>query len=228
MHDTTGWMATFRKREEINGGKVGYFADRVFHLKNLRENIVKETPERGKILEIGSGTGFCSIYLSLHDKKSRVYAIDIDEQVLKYCRENIDFFGVNVIIQQGDMVNLNFSDDYFDMTLSEGVLEHYSNSQIIQALNEQYRISSKAIFSVPGKKAKGIDCYSDERLLTLKQWVEIVNCAKWSWKKSFGVSWKTKDRVLFKLLYSKLPLLPKEKINEIALSYGFVLTKDRI
>jgi ubiquinone/menaquinone biosynthesis C-methylase UbiE len=61
----------------------------------------------------------------------------------------------NLAIIRADMFNLPFRDDVFHAVIHQGVLEHFSNTRIIEALLEQKRVCKYyVIFDVPNEKSR--------------------------------------------------------------------------
>ena len=88
----------------------------------------------GKVLEIGIGNGFISRYLK--EKGLDITTLDIDEKL------HPDFVG--------DVINIPFRDDSFDVIACYEVLEHLSYGDFRRALKEILRVSRKwAVISLP-------------------------------------------------------------------------------
>jgi len=184
------------------------------------KKVILNTPKNGKILEIGCGTCFHSIFLSYLGY--RVTAIDVDYNVLEYAKRNNLYLYGKVNIEYGNMFNLKYSDNSFDTIFHDGVLEHFHDNEILSALREQYRVSSTVVFSVPTNNAKGApDLYGDERLLTVDQWREIINKTSWKIKDIFWFNFQATLPWKFIFLYHRLS---KYQVR-YACNIGFVLRK---
>jgi ubiquinone/menaquinone biosynthesis C-methylase UbiE len=223
-HNPSKWVEEFRRREKLSGGILCYFSNTTRLMHHLLEKIALNTPPGGKILEIGIGTGFNSIWLSHYNgKQFDVHAVDIDEGVLSYASRNIEFFRSGVELIKDNMFHLQYPDAFFDLVFSDGVLEHFSDDEIKNALKEMFRVGKKVIFTVPGRKSKGNPAnYGDERLLTPKQWIRILSDTPYRINEIFGTSWKTKDRI-FAFLLRKTGF--RRYAYLYAKSFGFVLTR---
>ena len=198
VHNPCRWKNYFGEKEKENGGLIPYFASRISHMMPLLTKVVGNTPFHKKILETGCGTAFNCIWLSHYvDKSYEVYGIDANEHVLEYARRNIDFFRSKAKLLLGDLFKMDFPNDYFYTVFSDGVLEHFDDEKIVEALNEQYRISRYVIFSVPTYRARGrYNFYGDERLLKIKSWEKIIIKSKWQLKEIFPVSYSSRDSIL--------------------------------
>jgi SAM-dependent methyltransferase len=76
------------------------------------------------ILDIGSGAGFDLIVASrLTGPDGQVYGIDLTEDMIARAEENLEKMGIsNVKIKHIDSEELPFSDDMFDVVISNGVI----------------------------------------------------------------------------------------------------------
>jgi len=89
-----------------------------------------------------------------------------------------------------------FEDNTFSVTHSSGVLEHYSDDDIVKLINEQLRVSNVCIFSVPTayfeKKMLG-----NERFMSRKEWREILAKSNGFIVEESGYHYKTlKNRII--------------------------------
>ena len=152
-----------------------YFKTKIKLKKSFLKYVIKYAEKTKKpILECGCGTGKTSIYLANIGLKS--YAMDIEKemvcQTLKKYKEMGEKGFLKVI--NGDIKNIPFENKFFSVTHSSGVMEHFSDNDIVKIINEQLRVSDFCIFSVPTsyfeKKMLG-----NERFMTRKEWRAIIN-----------------------------------------------------
>ena len=112
--------------QKINGDRKN-----IEKLKNRLNIIEKFSENRGNILDIGCSTG---LFLKMaRDVGWEVYGNDIDEDKIKYAKEN---YGLDV--QCRELMETKFPDDYFDVVTLFDSLEHMSKP--LNTLKEISRI----------------------------------------------------------------------------------------
>lgn len=104
-----------------------------------------------KILDAGFGTGRFCFALAKDFPQSEIYGIDISSDLVNKAnviKSNLRF--ENVHFKEDSIFNLSFPDEYFDVVLNEGVIEHFKNYE--DAFKEMYRVTKKGgviIIGVP-------------------------------------------------------------------------------
>src|SRR5215204_4310377 len=82
--------------------------------KIIIENLVQDTSQSEKLLEVATGTGILAIQLSSH--VSQITAVDISPEMLQVAKEKIIREEINNIdFRIGDVCNLDFADKCFDI-----------------------------------------------------------------------------------------------------------------
>ena len=125
------------------------------------------------ILEIGCGSGLTSILLA--SVGYRITAIDANRELIQAMKQFTNVFS-NLNFHQMDMFQLDFRDESFDLAFSQGVLEHYSDEDIVRSLVEQKRVAEIVVIDVPNARGKVGD-YGDERAITPKHWRQLIQSA---------------------------------------------------
>jgi len=92
-------------------------------------------PKGSTVLDIGCGYGRISLFL----KKCgyNVTAIDNEEKMVEEARKK----GINAL--KGDAENLEFSDNNFDLVVTDGLLEHFENPEKI--LSEEFHVTKNFV-----------------------------------------------------------------------------------
>ena len=94
----------------------------------------------GTLLEVGAGTGRFSCLLALR-YKCKVTCVDYSTEALKSAGVNFSKCDIDGSVIQADAYSLPFGSESYDMVVSGGVLEHFSNDQMIMIIKEMVRIS---------------------------------------------------------------------------------------
>ena len=107
-----------------------------------------------------------------------VIALDLSQAVLNYACEIAK--QSNIIspckYEQGDILNLKYKPNTFDVSYSNGVLEHFTDEQIIEILKQQMNISKYVIFGIPSTYFNMNEkMLGNERGLTLNEWKLLVD-----------------------------------------------------
>jgi len=92
-----------------------------------------------KVLEAGAGSGRISARLALQG--AFVYLVDYSPEAIELERRAFQALGVRGHFHQGDIRNLPYGDDFFDISWSSGVLEHYDYGEQLAILNELVRVT---------------------------------------------------------------------------------------
>ncbi len=144
------------------------FIDHIYSHRIFLNAIFTEGVKR--LLEIGTGSGSMSIFLS--HLGFQITSIDNNDEVIKIAQQNNEILRGNLKIIKADAFNLPFSENSFDLVFHQGFFEHFSNEEIHNLLTEQLRVAPIVVFSVP-------TCYYlskslGERLLTKREWENIL------------------------------------------------------
>ncbi len=152
-------------------------------LKNLKKkkvylNAIEKYATNKRIIECGCGTGKISAYFQ--NNGYDVTAVDIDENILKLAKEIVEKSSFEKIpkFEVMSILDLNYKPKQFDVAFSNGVLEHFSDEDIIRILKEEVKIASTVIFGVPSKYFNDDEfMHGDERYLTEEKWDELIQKA---------------------------------------------------
>jgi len=211
------WSNIYRQ-EITNAGSVeSFILHRISYKKKLVKVIRKYTPKKGKILEIGCGSGSSLAFLG--SLEYTVSGIDSDPDMVKIAKEVVGFSKNRVDLRVSDILKIPHDMGFFDLIFSNGVLEHFSDDKIVKIINHCLSRSQIMIFSVPTDYFNNEHrIYGDERFLGVKYWEKILKNSDAKYLEKFGFCFKNKfiDIIYFLtrgLLPSKPPFV------------GFVLKK---
>jgi len=139
--------ASFYDRNYYTGGCGGYrFAPKSsivsIFFKSLaisyRAFIIRVFLRPKNCLDVGCGIG--ELVAKLRKFGIDAYGVEISEQALELADKSVRPF-----LKSGDIVNLPFKNDEFDLVLTFDVLEHLDRAKIKKAIDETIRVSSKFI-----------------------------------------------------------------------------------
>lgn len=151
-------------------GGVDYLLDHVAIHKDFLKEILNRKPRTA--LEAGCGSAIMSVFLSMTGVD--VTACDRDDEVLKKAAATAAAWKAQVRFESADLLKLAYPADSFDVSFSQGVLEHMNDEQIRKSSAELLKASRTFIFSVPGNHYKHRD-FGDERLLSMERWKKILS-----------------------------------------------------
>lgn len=146
-----------------------FFSQCTVHKEFLQEIIVRHPKN---ILEAGCGTAVMSFFLSLFG--GNITACDNDPLVLQSAYQVASLNNVDIEFTEDDILKTCFKNGEFDVSFSQGVLEHFSDKDILATIKEMLRISRTFIFSVPSYYYKHKD-FGNERLMKVQEWRDIIS-----------------------------------------------------
>jgi ubiquinone/menaquinone biosynthesis C-methylase UbiE len=153
--------------------KEGYYGQ----AKIIQKHITELCPQR--VLELGSGKGFNTIYLARKNKDVEFIGIDITHKYVKFAQTQSQGLA-NLHFVLGDFHKLNFVDESFDLVFEvESVCHAYDMSMV---LSEIYRVlKPKGRFiSFDGYRKAGFDQFDDKIKLAARL-VEVAMAISRPW-----------------------------------------------
>ncbi len=163
------WIDIYSSLLDDDGQKV---ASKI-KAKQKYIKLIKSYAGDGKLLEAGCGTAVVSSYLAQYQNVS---AIDLDEKMVDLAKKiSKKFFNGKNKIKQGSILELPYKDNTFEVSFSNGVLEHFSDEDIIKVINEQLRVAKYMIFGIPSCYYDPEEAaYGNERFLPKKHWLKLI------------------------------------------------------
>lgn len=110
------------------------------------DQLKKLFPKPTSFLEAGSGTGEISAYLA--KKGHSVYLLDKSKPALELSKQFFKRHNVYGSFKEGDIFSIPYPDDTFDCVWNSGVLEHFNERRIVQALKEMSRVSKNIVIAL--------------------------------------------------------------------------------
>lgn len=163
---TIDWNGFFDKEYKLEN-----YLGVIWAHSELFDEITKENPKT--ILEVGTGRGIMSIFLSWMGYK--VTAVDNNVKLLEKGRVLCRHLHGNVDYVFCDLFKLEscFDNRKFDLIFSQGLLEHFDDRQINELIRQQLKIANKIVISVPSVFYPLRD-FGNERLLPAREWGKIL------------------------------------------------------
>lgn len=154
-----------------------YIEYKLKYKKKFIEKVIQYSQNK-KVIEMGCGTGLMAGYLQKLGLD--VTALDLSQKVLDYAYEIAK--QSNIIkpckYEQGDILNLKYKANTFDVSYSNGVLEHFNDDEVVTILKQQMKISNYVIFGIPSTYFNMNEkMLGNERSLTLREWSKLVEKA---------------------------------------------------
>lgn len=167
------WSQHYRTRLNSFESIQKYIEYKMSYKKKLLKYIT-EGLSGGSILEVGCGSGTTCTYLNSLGFKTT--GIDIDDSMLSLATEiGLKYKSLPRFLKM-DLLELDFPEEHFDVSFSNGVLEHFSDEEIIKSINDQLSIADKVIISVPTNYFNDHEKINgDERFLDYLSWEVIIS-----------------------------------------------------
>lgn len=109
-----------------------------------RKEVLGWVPRRGKILEVGVGTGK---NLPFYYKKHEIFAVDISENMLKRAKSRAETSEASIHLVQMDVERLGFPTEFFDAAISTYVFCSVENPvRGLEEIRRVLKIDGIAIF----------------------------------------------------------------------------------
>lgn len=106
-----------------------------------------------RVLDAGCGIGRHVVLLA--EQGFDVYGIDISEKAIEMAKAWLAKKGLKANLQVADSRKLPFANEYFDVVISFGVLDHITFPQAKAALQEIKRVSAKGAYLYITLRATG-------------------------------------------------------------------------
>lgn len=154
-------LRQYLKMKKLNKAETGY--DKLHHQKGFGEEMELYETLAGllkgkKAVDIGCGSGLIEKF------SPETVGVDFSSEALKVARKN----GAKNLVK-AEAENLPFSDNEFEISLCNGVLEHCFDQE--KAISEMARVSKIQIIIAHAKLPYGLECIRKpivERILRLK------------------------------------------------------------
>lgn len=154
-----------------------------FH-ETLYGNIQRYCPQGGRILDVGCGPGWSSMYLAAQGYAST--GVDNEASLVELARSQASRLGSSAKFEVADAFDLSAYHGKFDLAFSCGVLEHFERETTIQLLAEQARCAKHVIIQIPTRYTAYAGGITDERIYSVSELAKIVKDSGMSVESTFG------------------------------------------
>lgn len=186
------WYDVYIKQIMKNGGNKEYMKLKISQKKKLLK-IIRNNSGNGKFIEAGCGTGIMCSQLAYEGYS--VTGVDIDRNILELASKlEKEYFGENKVeFEEKSIFNLNYEEKKFDLCYSVGVLEHFSDEEIVNSVRQQLNIAKKVIIVIPTKWFDDNEAlHGDDRFLPLSYWRKLINKSNGNVLKEYSYPFKGK------------------------------------
>ncbi len=190
----TGWCVAARRAFSYDGKRK--------LAKDVVEGIAEfvNIPEGGKGLDVGCGSGALTIACAKRNPKATMLGVDrwgfeFASYSKELCRRNAEAEGVtNVRFETGDAVQLDFSDETFDVVTSNYVYHNVLTADRQQLLRETLRVLKKggtfAIHDMMTPSRFGdMNAFVRELREQGYEWVELLRTDNGTFMQPWEASW---------------------------------------
>lgn len=153
-HEESHWSAIFAKEKLVlkdadytSEWWRNYYSEITNYLNSL-------LPKKAKILEAGSGSGKATLLLGNQYERT---LLDISQTALEFARFLAKKFRQNRInFIKGNIFDMKFENQSFDLVWNIGVVEHYKIEQVEEIISEMIRVTKNGgycIVAIPNFKS---------------------------------------------------------------------------
>ncbi len=109
-----------------------------FWMKGFQQPILKEftAVQKGTVLDIGCGTGELLQQLQQLNSRLELHGLDLSKEMLARAKEKLPS---SIKLREGDVINIPFDDNTFDVVVSTEAFHHYPNQH--KAMQEITRVA---------------------------------------------------------------------------------------
>lgn len=108
--------------------------------QGFAESAARMGVRRGRVLDVGTGTGRLAIRLARLNPELLIDAVDLSSRMLELARTNAEREGLqNIRFSSGDAKHLQYPDESFDLVICHQLLHHFADPAV--PLKEMNRVA---------------------------------------------------------------------------------------
>ncbi len=177
-NENSHWGELYQKDVDKKGGNLPYVLGKINKKKKLI-NLIKKYADKS-VIECGSGTSVVSIYLASLEYETT--AVDIEDDVIRLSKQlakayynTLEDCNPKLNFEKKSIFKLGYPRDSFDVAFSNGVLEHFTDDEIIEIIKQQLFTAKITIVGIPTKYFSSKEAkYGNERVLELSYWRRLI------------------------------------------------------
>lgn len=168
------WYQIYLNEIELKDNLNNYILYKVSSKRKFINLIEKYSPNK-KIIECGCGTAIISTYIA--SLGYDVTAVDIDKKILSLAKKIAkDFPSSNKPNFIESDITKDVMDEHYDVAFSNGVLEHFKDSDIKKIIKNHLSFADYLVIGIPTKFFNDDEAlYGDERFLKLSYWRKLID-----------------------------------------------------
>lgn len=180
------WSKIYEKQMSEFSSLNAFIDSKVTYKKRLIDAIEKYSTHNKRLLEIGCGSGVTSIFLE--QAGYLVVGVDSDPDMIEIATSIAIRQNSSALFMVDNIMSLEtIQEQHFDVIFSNGVMEHFSDNEIILILNRHLSVSDYVIVSIPSDYfSDDQKIYGDERFMSTNQWRLILSKTRGSIVEEFS------------------------------------------
>ena len=129
-----------------------------------------------KVLEVGCGPGHFSNMIKKYFPSCQVYAVDLDDNHIKFAKQTSKQLGLDINYSVGDVTNLQFDNDYFDIIFSHTLVEHLPFDAFVLGQKKVLKPNGKLVFMKVDPNKKHINVFDGmaDQLEQIEEQLEYI------------------------------------------------------
>jgi ubiquinone/menaquinone biosynthesis C-methylase UbiE len=129
------WQAIYENMEKPNFEKL---INKPSEWQVSLADTLRFAVNNGSVLEAGCGFGVTSLLIGSGAQRT---LLDLEPKAIETARNLFDWSGQSAEFAVGDLLNMSFPDNSFDVVFNAGVLEHFDKAGRCEALREMARVA---------------------------------------------------------------------------------------
>ena len=140
-HQLKVWQGDFGREYTDRNFSASYNERNISNISSLFRLLLSYTDSVKSILEVGCNIG-CNLLIFSQLGNFELVGIEPQDYAIKKGRE----INKKATFVRGSVFNLPFTDSYFDLVFTRGVVTHIAPEDLKNAIDEMIRVSSRYLF----------------------------------------------------------------------------------